>query len=257
VGTAAAERPAPGRGRPARKSVGGDWEGASRARTREGAEHGATGVEVLLTPGSGPRVGKLLVKKELAAHVVPPVPLGWNVAQTQATIAFTIADELDAELARRGLPQRTAGLVTRTLVDPDDPHLADPFKPVGRYLPRQEAERLAAHGQIWAIDTIQRFGFKPVEGGFIYRAPKSGLFARAQQYLVTLEQRDAIVALLVSDRPQTGLGPRLVAIGVGALAPLVLPAVLLLHSCAPRLLARKPIPLFAGWMLVIARKRPT
>jgi hypothetical protein len=68
------------------------------------AEVVATGVEVVLTHGNGPQVGNLLVKNELAAHVVPPVPLDWNVAQTQATIGFTLADELDAALAARGLP---------------------------------------------------------------------------------------------------------------------------------------------------------
>ena len=94
---------------------------------------------MVLTHGNGPQVGNLLVKNELAAHVVPPVPLDWYVAQTQATIAFTLADELDAALAARGLPQRTAGLVTRTLVDADDPHFREPSKPVGRFLPREEA----------------------------------------------------------------------------------------------------------------------
>jgi carbamate kinase len=113
------------------------------------AEVVASGVEVVLTHGNGPQVGNLLVKNELAAHVVPPVPLDWNVAQTQATIAFTLADELDAALASRGLPQRTAGLVTRTLVDADDPHFQEPSKPVGRFLPREEAERFIEHGQIW------------------------------------------------------------------------------------------------------------
>jgi carbamate kinase len=109
----------------------------------------ATGVEVVLTHGNGPQVGNLLVKNELAAHVVPPVPLDWCVAQTQATIAFTLTDELDAALAARGLPQRAAGLVTRTLVDAEDPGFRAPSKPVGRFLPREEAERFVAHGQIW------------------------------------------------------------------------------------------------------------
>ena len=104
---------------------------------------------MVLTHGNGPQVGNLLVKNEMAAHVVPPVPLDWNVAQTQATIAFTLADELDAALAARGLAQRTAGLVTRTLVDADDPHFREPSKPVGRFLPREEAERFVALGQIW------------------------------------------------------------------------------------------------------------
>lgn len=71
------------------------------------------------------------------------------MAQTQATIAFTLADELDAALQTRGLPQRTAGLVTRTLVDADDPGFTDPSKPVGRFVSREEAERFIALGQRW------------------------------------------------------------------------------------------------------------
>jgi carbamate kinase len=109
----------------------------------------AAGVEVVLTHGNGPQVGNLLVKNELAAHVVPPVPLDWCVAQTQATIGFTLADELDAALEARGLPQRTAGLITRTLVDAEDPGFREPTKPVGRFLPREEAERFVSHGQTW------------------------------------------------------------------------------------------------------------
>ena len=126
---------------------------AQRDAIREAAGHiaavVASGVQVVLTHGNGPQVGNLLVKNEMAAHVVPPVPLDWNVAQTQATIAFTLADELDAALAARNLSQRTAGLVTRTLVDVNDPHFREPSKPVGRFLPREEAERFIEHGQIW------------------------------------------------------------------------------------------------------------
>jgi carbamate kinase len=109
----------------------------------------AAGVQVVLTHGNGPQVGNLLVKNELAAHEVPPVPLDWCVAQTQATIAFTMTDELDAALAARGLDRRTAGLVTRTLVDADDPGFAEPSKPVGRFLPKEKADVFIGHGQIW------------------------------------------------------------------------------------------------------------
>jgi carbamate kinase len=126
---------------------------AQRDAIREASGHiadvVAAGVEVVLTHGNGPQVGNLLVKNEMAAHVVPPVPLDWNVAQTQATIAFTLADELDAALEARDLPQRTAGLVTRTLVDADDPHFAEPSKPVGRFLSREEADRFVSLGQVW------------------------------------------------------------------------------------------------------------
>src|SRR4051794_36795374 len=109
----------------------------------------ATGAGAGLPRGTGRGVGTRLVKTGRAARVVPPVPLDWNVAQTQATIAFTLADELDAALAARGLSQRTAGLVTRTLVAADDPGFAEPSKPVGRFLPRAQAEPFIALGQIW------------------------------------------------------------------------------------------------------------
>ncbi|MGY1887411.1 carbamate kinase [Blastococcus sp. SYSU DS0753] len=126
---------------------------AQRDAIRQAAGHVAevvaAGVQVVLTHGNGPQVGNLLVKNELAAHEVPPVPLDWNVAQTQATIGFTVADELDAALAVRGLPQRTAALVTRTRVDADDPRFAEPSKPVGRFLPRERAEQFVSLGQTW------------------------------------------------------------------------------------------------------------
>jgi carbamate kinase len=126
---------------------------AQRDAIAQAAQHVAdvvsTGVEVVLTHGNGPQVGNLLVKNELAAHVVPPVPLDWNVAQTQATIGFTLADELDAALAARGLPQRTAALVTRTLVDPADPGFSNPSKPVGRFLTHEQAQPFIDLGQNW------------------------------------------------------------------------------------------------------------
>ena len=61
----------------------------------------AAGHEVVITHGNGPQVGNLLVKNELAAAVVPPVPLDWCGAQTQATIGFTILNALERS-SRRG-----------------------------------------------------------------------------------------------------------------------------------------------------------
>src|SRR6201990_272587 len=78
-------------------------------------------VDVVVTHGNGPQVGNLLVKNELAAAVVPPVPLDWCGAQTQATLGFVLMDALDAALSRRGIERRCATVVTRTLVDRNDP----------------------------------------------------------------------------------------------------------------------------------------
>lgn len=106
-------------------------------------------VAVVVTHGNGPQVGNLLVKNELAAAVVPPVPLDWCGAQTQATLGFVLMNALDAELARRGLDRRTAAVITRTRVDADDPGFARPTKPIGRFLPAEDAALLVEHGERW------------------------------------------------------------------------------------------------------------
>ena len=109
----------------------------------------AEGHDVVVTHGNGPQVGNLLVKNEIAAAVVPPVPLDWCGAQTQATLGFVLMDALDAALARRGIERRCATVVTRTLVDRNDPGFSRPTKPIGRFLPREEAELLMQHGETW------------------------------------------------------------------------------------------------------------
>jgi carbamate kinase len=109
----------------------------------------AGGAEVVLTHGNGPQVGNLLVKNELAAAVVPPVPLDWCGAQTQGTIGAMLLNALNRTLAARRVDRPVVAVVTRTLVDPDDPHFREPSKPIGRYLPEAEARAMVAHGQVW------------------------------------------------------------------------------------------------------------
>ena len=105
--------------------------------------------QLVVTHGNGPQVGNLLVKNEIAAAVVPPVPLDWCGAQTQGTLGTLLLDALDEAFARSGENRRVAALVTRTLVDPADPGFEHPTKPIGRYLPRDEAQALMEHGQTW------------------------------------------------------------------------------------------------------------
>jgi len=113
------------------------------------ADIAATGAEVVLTHGNGPQVGNLLVKNELAASVVPPVPLDWCGAQTQGTIGLMLLNAVQRSLAARGVARPVAALVTRTRVDPSDPHFDKPSKPIGRYLPEAEARVMIEHGQVW------------------------------------------------------------------------------------------------------------
>src|SRR3954454_14774656 len=108
------------------------------------AEH-----ELVITHGNGPQVGNLLVKNEIAASVVPPVPLDWCDAQIQGTLGTLLLDALDDEFTRRRISKRIAALVPRPPDDAADRAPRSPTKPIGRYLPLAEAQPLLEHGQTW------------------------------------------------------------------------------------------------------------
>ena len=113
------------------------------------AELVAHGHEVVITHGNGPQVGNLLLKNDLAREIVPPVPLDWCVAQTQATLGFLIVTALEEALRRRGLERLVSTVVTRVLVAADDPAFAAPSKPIGRYVSAAEAAERIAAGEAW------------------------------------------------------------------------------------------------------------
>jgi carbamate kinase len=126
-----------------------DQIAAARVAMESVADLVAQDVDVVITHGNGPQVGNLLVKNEVAAAVVPPVPLDWCGAQTQATLGFVLMDALDAALAKRSIARPSATVVTRTLVDVNSAGFAKPTKPIGRFLPADAAALLVEHGETW------------------------------------------------------------------------------------------------------------
>lgn len=99
----------------------------------------SNGYEPLVTHGNGPQVGNLLLKNELSSSFVPAMPLDWCVAQTQATIGFTLVTEIESELQRRSVSRVVTSVITRVEVDPQDPSFDSPVKPIGR--PRDNGTR--------------------------------------------------------------------------------------------------------------------
>jgi carbamate kinase len=112
----------------------------------------AAGHQVIVTHGNGPQVGSLVVQNELARHVVPPVPLDWCVAETQATLGMLIVTALERALAVRGIERQVAALISRVLVDADDPAWQHPTKPIGAPVDEREAAEGTAKGQRFRRD---------------------------------------------------------------------------------------------------------
>lgn len=124
-----------------------------RAAIAVAADHIAelihAGHDVIVTHGNGPQVGNILLKNELAAHVLPPVTMDWCGAQTQGTIGFTLVNSLERSLAAAGVDKPVTALVSRSLVDRDDPAFHDPAKPVGPYFSAEQAQPKIDAGQLW------------------------------------------------------------------------------------------------------------
>lgn len=104
------------------------------------------GWQIAIVHGNGPQVGDELVRNELGAGLVEPLPLGVLVAGTAGWIGYMLQQSLQNALARAGVDRPVATLVTQTLVDPADPALAAPSKPIGHELPADRAAALASRG---------------------------------------------------------------------------------------------------------------
>lgn len=136
-----------------------------RIRIRDTCRHIAAviqrGWDVALTHGNGPQVGNILLQNEEAVDKVPAMPLDVCVAESQAQIGYMLQQELANELASRGLRRNVVSIVTQVVVDPNDPAMQNPTKPIGPYYDRERARDLEkARG--WKMVYDRRGGYRRV-----------------------------------------------------------------------------------------------
>lgn len=102
------------------------------------------GWRIAIVHGNGPQVGNELIRNEQSRHLVPPLPLGVLVAATEGWIGYMIQQSLQNALRRAGVERQVVTLVTQVMVDPADPELKRPTKPIGRTMDEAAARSLAA-----------------------------------------------------------------------------------------------------------------
>ncbi len=113
---------------------------AAKAIAEVAKEH-----QVVVTHGNGPQVGLLAMQAE-AYKQVTPYPLDVLDAETEGAIGYLIEQELCNQLPERQI----VTLLTQIEVDPHDPALANPTKPIGSVYSETEAKKLAQE-RGWAI----------------------------------------------------------------------------------------------------------
>ncbi len=104
------------------------------------------GWHITLVHGNGPQVGDELVRNEIAARQVEPLPLGVLVAATAGWMGYMIQQSLQNALARAGVERTVVTLITQTECRADDPNLRAPTKPVGHALDQTQVAGLRARG---------------------------------------------------------------------------------------------------------------
>ncbi len=104
------------------------------------------GDNLIIGHGNGPQVGNVMLQHEAGAKTfdVQAMPMDFCVSETQGSIGYMIETGFRKVLSKHGYKHNIVTLVTRVLVDGNDPMFKNPTKPVGPYYDKEEAEEYAA-----------------------------------------------------------------------------------------------------------------
>ena len=111
------------------------------------------GHQVVLTHGNGPQVGFIMIQVEAAVGKVPTAPLHVDVAQSQGSMGYMIAQSLINQLKEHEIDISVAAVMTQVLVNRDDPAMTHPTKPVGAFYTRERAAELERLGHTVVEDS--------------------------------------------------------------------------------------------------------
>ncbi len=117
--------------------------------------------EVVITHGNGPQVGNILLQNEYSSKVANPMPLHSCGAMSQGLIGEVLSLAYDRVKYERGISKEMATVLTRAVVDPDDPAFKDPTKPVGSFYTKEEAVQMKEK-EGWSIREEQGKGWRRI-----------------------------------------------------------------------------------------------
>lgn len=120
------------------------------ANTRESAqvivEMIKHGWDVVITHGNGPQVGAILLQNEQAKAVTPAMPLGICVAESEGLIGYMLQQCYANALKKEHIKKAVISIISQVLIDPKDPALSSPTKPIGPYYNARQAFQMQQEG---------------------------------------------------------------------------------------------------------------
>ncbi len=89
------------------------------------------GYNICITHGNGPQVGAELSRNEIASKIIPPLPLGVLVANTQGAMGYMIQQSLQNALYSENSEREVVSFISQMKVDRNDPAIGNPSKFIG------------------------------------------------------------------------------------------------------------------------------
>lgn len=117
------------------------------------------GWNVVIVHGNGPQVGNLAIQHESSTDLVPALPLFTLGAMTQGQLGSLICLALNEVCAQE--ISGAVSIITHVEIDPADPDLSNPTKPIGPFFNRAQAASLEAQ-RGWAMVEDSGRGFRRV-----------------------------------------------------------------------------------------------
>lgn len=138
-------------------ALGGNALGNTPEEQKERVKHSArsivdfvqSGVQVLVCHGNGPQVGMIKKSMDIAAksgEKLPFVPFPECGAMSEGYIGYHLQNAICNEFRVRKMNDSVATLVTQVQVDACDPSFQRPTKPIGTFMSKEDADKLAAAG---------------------------------------------------------------------------------------------------------------
>ena len=99
------------------------------------------GYNICITHGNGPQVGAELLRNEIAAKKVPPLPLGVLVANTQGAMGYMIQQSLQNALYNEDTEKEVVSCISQMKVDGDALAIKHPIKFIGQSFSKETAQK--------------------------------------------------------------------------------------------------------------------
>ncbi|MGB9729849.1 MAG: carbamate kinase [Thermoprotei archaeon] len=122
------------------------------------------GNKLVITHGNGPQVGATLLRHDAGNKLfnIPVFPMDACTAETQGFIGYIIQHVLQNEIRSRGINKEVITVITRVIVDKNDPAFRNPTKPVGPFYSKEEIKRLHQEHPDWKIIEDSGRGYRRV-----------------------------------------------------------------------------------------------